>query len=174
MSDEEPICEKCGEHPATWHLTEFVDGRPVQHHYCEKCYADKEGASAILTPQLAFAQLLAALAPELKQMAERHCPLCGISYLEFRQNTRLGCPQDYEVFGSSLEELIQHIHGATEHCGKAPPQATGRATIRGRIHALQKEQQEAIAAQQYELAAELRDRIQELQEQANEPDKPDR
>ena len=173
MNDEEPICEECGERPATWHLTEFVDGQPVQHHYCDKCYGEKEGSSAILTPQIAFAQLLAALAPELKEMAGRQCPVCGINYLEFRQNTRLGCPHDYQVFKSALEELIQRIHGATEHCGKAPPEAGKRALMRRQIHALQKEQQEAVAAQRYEQAAELRDRIQEMKEQTNEPDEPD-
>jgi len=140
VNDEEPICEECGERPATWHLTEFVDDQPVQHHYCDKCYAEKQG---------------------------------GGNYLEFRQHTRLGCPHDYQVFQPSLEELIQRIHGATEHCGKSPPQAGKRAQVRRQIHALQREQQEAIAAQRYEQAAELRDRIQALKEQTNEPDEPD-
>lgn len=172
MSDEERICEECGKRVATWHLTEFVDGQPVRHDLCEQCYAKKHGGGVVAS-QLALAQLLAALAPELKQMAERQCPACGITYLEFRQSMRLGCAKDYEVFGTALEHLLERIHGATEHCGKVPSHAGKGVVIHGRLRALQKQQEQAIAVQNYELAAELRDRIDKLQEQANEPDETD-
>ena len=43
MSDEERrACQECGKEPATVHLTEFIDGRPVKIDLGEECYGKKE------------------------------------------------------------------------------------------------------------------------------------
>ena len=166
------MCEECGKRPATWHLTDFVDGQPEQHDLCNRCYMRKHGTS-VLPSHLALAQLLAALAPELTDMANRRCPVCGISYLEFRQTMRLGCPNDYEVFETALEQLLERIHGAAGHCGKVPSQAGKAASIRSRLRLLRRRQKKAVAVQNYELAAQLRDRISQLQENSDELDRAD-
>ncbi|MHC4788562.1 MAG: UvrB/UvrC motif-containing protein [Planctomycetota bacterium] len=163
MSDEgETPCESCGERRATWHLTNLVDGEPVQHHLCDECYAEQSGGQ----PQVqgAFAQLIAAVVPELRDMALRQCPECGLNYLEFRQTFRLGCPHDYEAFDKALEQLLERIHGASSHTGKVPPTAGEEEAMRSRLRSLRKQQRKAIAEENYELAAELRDNIRELEE----------
>jgi len=47
------------------------------------------------------------------ELAELACPDCGIKFMEFRAEGRLGCPQDYRVFGRGLLPLLQRVHGAT-------------------------------------------------------------
>jgi len=163
------MCEECGKRPATVHLTDFVEGQAVLRHLCEQCYAEKEGG-VVLPPSAVLAQLVAAVAPELREMATQQCPACGIRYLEFRESMRLGCPNDYEAFQKALEPLLESIHGATQHAGKVPPQADDAAATQGRIRSLQRRQEKAVAAEDYELAAELRDRIKELE---NGPDEPE-
>jgi len=167
VSEDDIICGECGERRASIHLTDFVDGKPVERHLCRKCYEEKEGGTV---PHTVFSQLLAAVAPALVEMGARQCPSCGISYLELRHNSRLGCQNDYEVFEDVLKPLLEQIHGAARHCGKTPPGVGGAEAIRSRIRLLRKRQDRAVAEENYELAAQLRDRINELRE--NGPDEP--
>ncbi len=72
--------------------------------------------AGVLAQQLAVGQT----AEELAQLDQRACPVCGITFYEFRNQGRLGCPHDYVCFKAELEPLIVNIHGETEHVGKKP------------------------------------------------------
>jgi protein arginine kinase activator len=161
MTDEY-VCDECGRRRATVHLTDVVDGRAVQRHLCARCYMDKEGGVTV-PPGVVLAQLLSAMVPELKEMGAPQCPACGTNYLEFRQSLRLGCPNDYEVFDTALEQLVTRMHGSAAHCGKVSPVVGADEAVRTRIRSLQERQRKAISEEDYELAARLRDRIRELE-----------
>jgi protein arginine kinase activator len=82
--------------------------------------------------------------------------------MEFRAEGRLGCPQDYRVFSAGLLPLLQRYHGATRHVGKVarrPEGATQRLRLRTKLRA-------AIAREDYEEAARLRDRLRLKESQA--------
>ncbi len=65
-------------------------------------------------------------AEELAQLDQQACPVCGITFYEFRSQGRLGCPHDYVAFQTQLEPLILNVHGESEHVGKRPqPRAAG-------------------------------------------------
>lgn len=162
MNEEEMMCGNCQKQRATWHLTTFVEGRPVQKHLCDECYRKTEGTGA--AEGGAFARLIAAVVPELKEMALRQCPDCGLDYLEFRQSMRLGCPRDYEAFEKPLTQLLEHIHGSVQHNGKVPPAAGKEEAVHSRVRSLKRQQKKAIAEENYERAADLRDRIKELEQ----------
>jgi protein arginine kinase activator len=164
---EEIFCEECGKNRATVHLTDVVEGRPIPHHYCAECYAAKQ-ASHGSGPAAFLSQILAALAPELKELGTRQCPACGINYLEFRQTMRLGCAADYQVFEKPLERLLERIHGNTHHCGKVPAGTGNKAADRSRLRSLHKRLETAVTEENYELAAELRDHIKELEQHGPE------
>jgi protein arginine kinase activator len=70
---------------------------------------------------------------------------------EFKAAGRLGCQHDYEALRDALEPLLERIHRAVEHAGKAP-----RAV---RVAEWKKQMQKAVAAEDYEEAARLRDLI---------------
>ncbi len=160
MSEDESMCQSCGKRPASWHLTDIVDGKSEQRHLCEQCYEEHHGGES--SAEMAFAKLIAAMVPELREMTTRSCPACGIDYLEFRQSMKLGCPRDYEVFAKPLAELVEKIHGATAHQGKVPAAADQGLSRRRQMRSLRRRQKQAIAEENYELAAELRDRMREL------------
>ena len=70
---------------------------------------------------------------------------------------RLGCPLDYWVFTKGLMPLLQRFHGATRHVGKVAQRREGameRLRMRTRLR-------EAIAGEQYEEAARLRDLLRQ-------------
>ena len=161
---EEMTCQECGKKRATIHLTDFIDGKPVQMHLCEACYNKKDGL-----PPLTSAKLLAALVgtvvPELQKIANKQCPQCGISYREFWQTFRLGCPNDYEAFQESLDQLLEQIHGATRHIGKIPAGAAQKCAREARAEVLHRELQEVVKKEDFERAAWLRDEIRKLEQE---------
>ncbi|MCD6415401.1 MAG: UvrB/UvrC motif-containing protein [Planctomycetes bacterium] len=171
MDDDENkiICQICGKRQATVHLTEFVEGEPVQTHFCEACYSETEGLPP-LTPAAVFSHILSAVAPELKKLTGRRCPHCGMDYLTFRQQGLLGCPNDYELFKDALSQLLEQIHASTEHCGKVPPQAGRQAALHSRARSLRRQMEKAVLTENYELAAQLRDEIQGIESGQDEPD----
>ena len=48
------------------------------------------------------------------------CPNCGMSYQEFVENSRFGCPDCYEVFDLLIQDSIKQIQGSDTHKGKHP------------------------------------------------------
>lgn len=142
------------------HLTEQIEGRRRELHLCQSC-ARKAGLSLPESPpKLALdavvQDLITTHVGELVgELAESTCPDCGIKFMEFRAAGRLGCPQDYRVFAAGLLPLLQRYHGATRHVGKVARRqegATHRLRLRTRLRA-------AIAREDYEEAARLRDRL---------------
>ena len=120
-------CQHC-EKPATFHITELTGPELLELHLCEdhaRQYltpAESEptdlpaSLSESLTKQLKIGQT----AEELAQLDQRSCPVCGITFYEFRNIGRLGCPHDYVCFDAELEPLIMNIHGDTQHVGEYP------------------------------------------------------
>lgn len=98
-------------------------------------------------------------ADDLAAADKKKCPMCGISFAEFRKGGRLGCPYDYVAFEDDLEPLLVNIHGATNHSGKVPKNLTGSPERQFRLKQLKDEMREAISKEQYEVAGKLRDKI---------------
>ena len=122
-------CQRC-EKPATFHITELTGDAPQEIHLCEdhaRRYLqqadDEDAPSPTLAGMLAQQLKLGQTAQELARLDKRACPVCGITFYEFRQQGRLGCPHDYVSFEAELEPLINNIHGAREHAGKRPKRA---------------------------------------------------
>ncbi len=159
------LCERCKKAQATYHLTEIdTDGERSQRHLCERC-ALEEGLVQVHKP-VAATEFLEQFVSGAKSSARGDlvCPDCGISYVEFRNQGQLGCPRDYDVFKEVLHPLIQREHnGGTHHVGKSPRDvAAGRETEQ-EIRKLKRQLDEAVAAEDYERAARLRDRLRELE-----------
>ncbi len=89
------------------------------------------------------------------ELAGLTCPDCGLKFMEFRARGRLGCPLDYRVFARGLLPLLGRAHGATRHVGKVARRrgdAGERLRLRARLR-------DAIAREDYEQAARLRDQL---------------
>ena len=107
--------------------------------------------------------LAAAAAPEV------HCPACDATLGDFQASGRLGCPTCWETFDRPLRDLLRRVHGATRHVGEAPGQsAEGGAalTVAQQVARLEAALSAAVAAERFEEAADLRDRLRLLREGA--------
>jgi protein arginine kinase activator len=162
-------CQFCSK-PATVHLTDIVDNQKKETHLCQACAEAQQlikhkelNLPAIL--QSLIGQHLGAQTDELSRLA---CPACGIKYMEFRSQGRLGCPHDYEVFKSGLGTLLNRIHRSTHHVGKTPRRRGPTAERLIEIAQLRRQLQSAVDAEAYEEAARIRDLLRQ-KEATGEP-----
>jgi len=83
---------------------------------------------------------------------------------DFRESGRLGCPQCYASFEGHLRDLLRRLHGSTQHVGEVylPPGGSAEDPAR-RVVELRDQLRRAVEAENFELAAELRDRIRVLE-----------
>ena len=98
-----------------------------------------------------------------RSLDQQACPVCGITFYEFRSQGRLGCPHDYVAFQSQLEPLIINVHGESEHVGKRPHRAPGSSEKRTQLIRMRREMKEAVENENYERASELRDQIRRIE-----------
>jgi protein-arginine kinase activator protein McsA len=94
--------------------------------------------------------------------SEPVCPHCGYTLDKFREKVVPGRPNDYEVFEKQLSPLIKKAHdGATCHCGKVPSKTPTDSKKQLEIAQLRQQLDEAVRKEDYELAAKLRDKLNE-------------
>lgn len=174
-------CQHCDKQ-AVFHITELEAGAVRELHLCEdhaRSYlnqseaagesaaedeAEGKPAGGTLAGPLGVGQT----ADELALLDQRACSMCGITFFEFRNQGRLGCPHDYVQFEKELEPLIANIHGATEHTGRRPsreteglPEGTEELTA---VIGLRSQMKESIGREDYEKAKEQRDAIRAIEE----------
>jgi protein arginine kinase activator len=157
-------CRRCAK-PATLHITEIRDGNAVAVHLCETCAReylentpDGEGASGATDLASKLEELIAETGE-----SPLVCPNCGISFGEFRESGRFGCPHDYTEFMTELLPLLENIHEDSKHVGKHPRSTVVGTEQQARLIALRNEQRQAIEMEDYETAAKLRDEIASLE-----------
>jgi protein arginine kinase activator len=162
-------CQNC-DNPAKVHVTKILKNQQRQEiHLCEACAA-KQGPP---TTELSLSSILQSLIGQhvgavTEELSRLNCPTCGIKYMEFRADGRLGCPADYEVFRTGLVPILQRIHRATRHVGKSPRRRAVHRTTPAELLDLRQQLRRAVESEEYELAAHLRDTIRQ-KEASDEP-----
>lgn len=157
-------CQHC-EKPATFHITELTgaDGPKVLHlcedHAREYLNGNGESPTTALSNMLAQQLKMDTTPKELAATDQKTCPVCGITFAEFRKGGRLGCAYDYVAFEDDLEPLLINIHGALEHKGKVPKNRRGSPERQRQLAELREEMKAAIKKEEYEKAGILRDKI---------------
>ncbi|MGI9037914.1 MAG: UvrB/UvrC motif-containing protein [Gemmatimonadota bacterium] len=158
------LCEDCREREAQMQLTVIENGEMRTLDLCSAC-ATQRGVPTSATPA-PLADFLAQLGHEESSVAESGdpCPFCGITEKEFRRTGRLGCSQCYAHFEPQLRGLLRRLHGSPQHVGKLYMSAGSEAGDRiARLSAMRRRLKRAVETEDFELAAELRDRIHEVE-----------
>ncbi|WP_424769123.1 UvrB/UvrC motif-containing protein [Paenibacillus sp. sgz302251] len=165
-------CQECGKKPATLHFTKIINGEKTEFHICESCAREKgEGIPgtpnsfsihSLLSGLLDFEHLGGAGINGMKQQALR-CEDCGLTYAQFSKIGRFGCSHCYEAFAEKLDPLLKRVHSGTIHSGKIPKRTGSQIRCKQEIEQLRRNLQAKIEHEEFESAAELRDRIRELE-----------
>ena len=162
------LCNNCGNNEANTHITESINGQTKEYYLCFEC-AQKLGYSKIINPfDINFNGFLGSMfsspAPQKKlpETKTEVCPFCGASFEDLAETGKAGCAVCYKTFCDSLAPSIQRIHGKAVHTGKVPKTAGKDLKKKHEIKALTDQLNAAVANQEYEKAAELRDKINQL------------
>ncbi len=173
-------CQRCGQRDATVHLVELVDGVRKSQWLCPVCAGrpgddqggdpwfdsgdngeqgsgDEESESLASFLGQVFEPIDGDAVPDLPA-----CPSCGYTLDLFRRTNRLGCPRCYEAFRSPLLAILSHLHRHVSHLGKVPGHHGAKTSISGALGRARVALEKAIAAEEFEKAARLRDEIQRL------------
>lgn len=172
------MCDDCGVRPANFLLKAVTDGGVHEKNLCPVCMAKYKGR----IPGLDFSNLAGILSGILgshtgtnkteedagSEYDDLICADCGITYAEFRKGGRLGCANCYKAFRTPLDSLLLKVHGNLQHAGRMPGGLKNDASIRFTIEKLKQELVKAIAAEEYEQAAQIRDKVRMLNAQLEE------
>lgn len=156
-------CEKCHKNHATYHLTAIENGAKREAHLCEEC-ARQAGVGFKIN--FTIGDILGSLTEASKPSGKANqlrCPECGITYSEFKTKARLGCANDYEVFKGELLRLMEKIHGSTSHAGKTPQTVDSQIRKENELIRLKRDLESMVKSENFEKAAEIRDRIRILE-----------
>jgi protein arginine kinase activator len=154
-------CDVCQEQDATVHLTQVLDGSVKKLHLCEGCAA--ESGVDVHNP-VSIADLFIGLNKTkgpVREPGPAGCPACGLKPADFKKTGRLGCPECYTAFSTSLAPLIRAMQRGDRHVGRTPGAGGGEGIHPPRPEELKRQLERAIAEERFEDAARLRDRLAE-------------
>jgi protein arginine kinase activator len=143
---------------ATVHFKHVVNGSVQEMFICKGC-AENGGLSVQgAIPITDFLFGVAAQPQKKQEEEERKCPACGMTIQHVRETSRLGCPECYEAFEDELRPMVEDAHQGLQHRGKVP----ARDKIYTELATLEDRLQKAVAEQNFEEAARLRDHVRDL------------
>jgi protein arginine kinase activator len=160
------LCCVCKEKEAKVHLTQIVGDKMQKVDLCDACAAQK-GVNDPAGFSLADLLLGLGASQEMEQAsggADTKCPNCGFTQADFKKAGRLGCSECYRAFSEGLESLLKSMHKGTKHVGKVPHAQQQTRDLTDRLKSLQKKLDKAVADEDFEQAAAMRDEIKATKE----------
>lgn len=166
-------CDFC-ENKATVFYTKIMDGVTAKACLCEKCAAEKgvTDPDGFLPGKTSFTEELTddvegekvEVSFTAPTQSSGKCPTCGFAFDDLKKTGRLGCDACYVQFRNEIKHNLAGMHKGTSHVGRVPEGMLEAFQHQQRIDELQKQMDEAIAGEDYEKAASLRDEIKKLTE----------
>lgn len=162
------LCQNCQKRPANVHFTQVTNNKKTEMYLCEQCAREK-GQSGI-GPPINISDFLSGFmnfgnseTHTIQEPAKESCEICGMTFEDFRKTGKMGCSNCYRIYGDRLKPIMKRLHGNTEHTGKVPARLSGVANQTKELDSLKASLAKAIQNEEYEKAAELRDKIRELE-----------
>lgn len=160
------LCMVCKEKEAKVHLTQIVGDKMQKVDLCEEC-AGKKGINDPTGFSLADLLLGLGASQEMEQASggsDVKCPHCGFTHADFKKSGRFGCAGCYETFAEGLETLLKTMHKGVRHVGKVPAAFQQSRDLAEKLKSLQKRLDKAVAEEDFEQAAQVRDEIKATKE----------
>ncbi len=161
------LCEDCKKREATVHFKHLINDKEVTMNLCGSC-AKRRGFSNPLKPiPFPLSDFLTTMVSgtgpqESREMLDKKCSVCGLTYSKFTKTGRLGCGNCFDAFRQPLMDLLRRIHGSNLHRGKRIGVETSMEPLKEEAR-LKDELKNAIDREDFERAAQIRDMIKELQ-----------
>lgn len=165
------LCQSCEKRQATTHIKTIVNGELKEYNLCPECATKMGYGSFFGNFGFDLDKLFGSFMESVGTgRSTKRCQCCGSSFEDIAKSGKVGCANCYDVFYEELLPSIQRIHGRTSHTGKLARSAGTKVRIKNELTQCRYELEQAIKAQEFEKAAELRDRIRELEKNINNAD----
>ena len=169
------LCEKCHKNEAKIYYKETLNGKTRTLSLCKDCAAEMTGEVGKFYTEDPFSDMNSLFGslfgiPTYHKRAVgevKKCNLCGSVFQDLVSTGKAGCPECYKTFADELAPTISKIHGATVHRGDAPERFREGFERKAKICELEAALKSAVAAEEYEKAATLRDELKSLREEAS-------
>ena len=163
MSDKEVfimLCQNCKKNEANMHMKRIINGRAEEFHLCSDCARSLGYTGSFSDFGLGFGDLLSDFLGrgESSALQSQKCPVCGKTFEDIVSDGKVGCAECYNTFYDKLLPSLKRIHGNLKHTGKSPLNVTAENKTED-ISQLKSELEKAVSEQNFELAAQLRDKI---------------
>lgn len=177
-------CDRCGA-DATVYLKQTVNGKNKEARLCAKCASacgvnGFQGGEAF--SDSFFSDEFFGVAPHFPEFFPKtektapgrtKCPTCGMTLSGFKEKGRFGCGDCYAAFSEEVDftpfigkgfrgKPLAAVSGGGQELGDRDEDQT-EATPEEKLALLKARLKEAVAQEQYEKAAELRDEIRGLE-----------
>lgn len=161
------LCEECKVNEASYTIAVMMGSEVTQRHLCGDCMAKMNMNLASGNIRGLLSSILTAItgSEEAKsddKQADVVCPRCRTTWGSFTKSGRLGCPGCYEAFREPLQPMLLQIHGRVQHGGREPLHTADEQRVRSQQEELTRQMEQAVALEDFETAAVLRDRLREL------------
>jgi protein arginine kinase activator len=163
------ICQDCKKQQATVNLTHIVNNEKVVLSLCKDCAAQRGFHSPLDNVPFPLAEILSGLitqqfALRTEPVEDIKCSHCGLTFEEFTHQGRFGCGECYRAFRPQLETIMRKIHGSSLHKGKLPESGSNQQLPIKEEERLEAELKKAIDGEDFERAADLRDKLRSFRE----------
>jgi len=158
------LCDECKQNQATVKVIVVIDGTRIERHLCATCMAQQK--IQLQAQAEGLRGMLSAIWRDTGKTSAKRldltCSRCGTTYDAFAKTTRLGCAQCYQDFQKQLHPLFLQLHGRARHVGRIPQRVDPAIKTRSHTERLQREMAIAVACEDFEQAAVLRDELRAL------------
>ena len=156
------MCEICGKGDARIRIRQIIGTECREMRICEFCARERGiiggGGEGISEDAAWFLHGLFEDIPG-KSVGARSCPVCSTRLRDLRSSRRAGCSSCYEAFGREIRKLLRLPEGEKIHRGKIPRRILSYKMFFIDRENLKIQLEIALDNEDYEKAAELRDRI---------------
>jgi protein arginine kinase activator len=161
------LCQNCKTNLAKVHFKQIINNTKHEMYLCEECANEKGHMNFGLISLDDFFSTLMGIGDHAQYQIPLQkpviCEKCGMSYEDFQKTGKLGCSNCYSLYEEKLKPLMKRLHGSTEHNGKIPERVFATMKVTKEIESLKQTLNKAIQNEEYEKAAELRDKIREIE-----------
>lgn len=160
------LCSRCMQREANVFFTRNINGKKEEYKVCDVC-AKEMGLLAPGGMMFDMGDFISDFVGKGIHAAHDGvvCPVCHTSLDTFAKTSKFGCGSCYDAFERYLDPVMRRIHGTTTHTGKIPDRSQNTAIKKRRLTDLKEQINKAIANEDFENAAKLRDEIKALTEE---------
>ncbi len=160
-------CDRCGK-PSVYHSTLIVNGVSQTTNLCRDC-AIKEGVFNS-APTSIFDDMFSAFADFMpfEKVQDITCPVCKMTLREFKNTSKLGCPNCYDAFREEISNIIGRIAPYSTHKVESLTQTKEKTnkkatTKEEKIKQLREDMALAVKEERYEDAGKIKKQIKRLE-----------